>query len=80
MRLSKKAVTTMQAHSFVIVWWATIEVLLGRGARQTQHLKNIVRMDWTYQEGVMAELLCTCDKTSFADLAAQGFGPHQGGS
>jgi hypothetical protein len=70
----------MQAHSFVIVWWATIEVLLGRGTRQTQHLKNIVRMDWTHQEGVMAEWLHTCDKAAFANFAAQDIGAHQGRS
>jgi hypothetical protein len=69
----------MQAHSFVIAWWATIEVLLGRGTRRTQHLKNIVRMDWTHQEAVMAELLCTCDKATFTDFATRCFRPRQGG-
>jgi hypothetical protein len=68
----------MQAHSFFIAWWATIEVPLGRGTRQTQHLKNSVRMDWTIQEGFMAELLCTCDKATFTDLFTQIFGPRQG--
>lgn len=56
----------MRPHSFVLAWWATIEVLSGRLTRQNHHLKDLDHIDWTVQEGIMAELLCAYDKTGGA--------------
>jgi len=51
----------MQIHSVAIVWWATIEVLFGRFDYHTGHLKDLHRLDWSRQEGIMAEALSTYD-------------------
>ena len=70
----------MRSHSFVLAWWATIEVLLGRLTRQNHHLKDLDHIDWTIQEGVMAELLCAYDETGGGGYIEQGFGLRQGES
>jgi hypothetical protein len=51
----------MQNHSVAVAWWATIEVLFGRFDHNTGHLKDLHRLDWGRQEGIMAEALSTYD-------------------
>ena len=69
----------MRSHSFVLAWWATIEVLFGRLTRQNHHLKDLDHIDWTVREGIMAELLCVYDNTSGAGFVGEGSGLRQGG-
>lgn len=70
----------MRSHSFVLAWWATIEVLFGRLTRQSHYLKDLDHIDWTVQEGIMAELLCAYDRTSVVGSVRSGSGLRQGGS
>ena len=49
----------MKQHSVAIAWWATIEVLCGRVDHKMKQLKELNRLDWPRQEGIMAEALHT---------------------
>lgn len=59
----------MKLHGLAVLWWATIEILLGRIARQTGYVKAFHQVDWARQEGVMAELLCIYDRAVCDDFA-----------
>ena len=48
----------MRQHSVAIAWWATVEVLFGNIDPKTKQLKELNRVDWVRQEGIMAEALC----------------------
>lgn len=49
----------MKQHSIAVAWWATVEVLFGKIDHKTKQLKELNRLDWARQEGIMAEALCT---------------------
>ena len=49
----------MKQHSIAVAWWATVEVLHGKINDRTKQLRELSRIDWIRQEGVMAEALCS---------------------
>jgi hypothetical protein len=49
----------MKQHSFAVAWWATVEILRGKIDDKTKQLRELNRLDWVRQEGVMAEALCS---------------------
>ena len=49
----------MKQHSIAVAWWATIEILRGKIDDKTKQLRELNRLDWVRQEGVMAEALCS---------------------
>lgn len=49
----------MKQHSVAIAWWATIEVLYDKIDDKTKQLRELNRLDWVRQEGIMAEALCS---------------------
>jgi hypothetical protein len=49
----------MKQHSIAVAWWATVEILRGKIDDKTKQLREVNRLDWVRQEGVMAEALCS---------------------
>ena len=50
---------SMKQHSIAVAWWATVEILRGKIDDKTKQLRELNRLDWVRQEGVMAEALCS---------------------
>jgi hypothetical protein len=48
----------MKQHSVAVAWWATVEILFGKIDHKKKQLKELNRLDWARQEGIMAEALC----------------------
>lgn len=49
----------IKQHSIAVAWWATVEILRGKIDHKTKQLRELSRLDWIRQEGVMAEALCS---------------------
>ena len=49
----------LKQHSIAVAWWATVEVLHSKIDDKMKQLRELNRLDWVRQEGVMAEALCS---------------------